>query len=143
MYKSKETWYKFKFDEKRLLEPLFFLHGEEPTEKEKNKRKRENALQRTNTLQHTATHCNTLHHTATHCNTQPLPIELFIQHTATLYNMLQLTATPCNTLQHSATHYNTLQHTATIPYARHAAAGTKRREALPLPIEPFIQASFL
>ena len=86
---------------------------------------------RSNTLQHTATHCNIRQHTATygntrqhnviHCNTQ--------QHTATI--MLQHTATHCNTLQHIETHCNTsvckglfstgcvfrsntLKHTATI-----------------------------
>ena len=45
---------------------------------------------RSNTLQHTATHCNTLQHTAKHCNT--------LQHTATHCIILQHTATPCNTL---------------------------------------------
>ena len=73
---------------------------------------------RSNTLQHTATHCNTLQHTATHCNIR--------QHTATQCNSLQHTATHCNnhaatrcnTLQHTATHYNTLKHTATRVSAR-------------------------
>ena len=43
---------------------------------------------KSNTLQHTTTHCNTLQHTATHCNT--------LQHTATHCNTLQHTATYCN-----------------------------------------------
>jgi len=58
---------------------------------------------RSNTLQHTATHCNTLQHTATHCNIR--------QHTVTQCNSLQHTATHCN--NHAATHCNTLQHTTT------------------------------
>ena len=72
---------------------------------------------RSNTLQHTATHCSTLQHTAAHCNK--------LQHTATHCNTLQHTVlwwfthahvwirsaagtTCCNILQHKATRCNTL-----------------------------------
>jgi len=97
---------------------------------------------RTNTLQHTATHCNTLQHTATHCNTlhQSATCCITLQHTSfvTLYeshsmshdSFVTLNQWQClvlwhsmkwlihnthmtNTLQHAATHCNTLQHTAT------------------------------
>jgi len=63
---------------------------------------------KSNTLQHPATHCNTLQHTATHCNT--------LQHTARHRDTPQDTATHRNTQLHTATRCNTLQHAATHPH---------------------------
>jgi len=79
------------------------------------------------TLQHTSTHSNTnpLQHTAalstrsviiiavavTSILDEFAPLDVLLQHTATLCNTLQHTPTHYNTLQHTSTHSNTLQHT--------------------------------
>jgi len=75
-------------------------------------------LQRTATLQHTATHCNTLQHTH-HYNTSRRYLTLWVFWVDILKSPVTIKCTvwigfkaDCNALQHTATHCNTLQHTA-------------------------------
>jgi kynurenine formamidase len=100
---------------------------------EASKTRKRALSQRSNTLQHTATHCNTLQHR--HRNWAPSQRSNPLQHTATHCNIVTFSCASRraqdHTLQHTATtgeiHCNKLQQTATTNCIATVFLRTSRR----------------